>query len=201
MDDEVTYTSWWATDGSLKPKVTAQRLAYFQRQNPSYTDDPYGYMALVPCLRDGERDGPGRVVRIELTTRSPSQLELLSVLCAHVVARADGEVQPLIYTDCQDTDSLLDLMLGRRVQRVGRRGKFRPLPELVALLEALGGEVDYVHSKWLPRRHHPALVFADNLANHARDPRGDIGPDDWSEVDFNDVLHMAHEIKAPDYDH
>lgn len=197
-DEEVEYTNWWSTDASCSPAWNEAQLAKELRKNPQYVDDPHGYMALIPCTRDGKVDGPGRLLSIEMTTRSPSQLELLAVLCAHVIARADGERQPLVYTDCQDVDSLLDLLLGRRRQRkASRRRKFEPLPDLISLIEVLGDEVDYVHSCWQPRCYTPALRIADNLANLVRRPRlQSIGPDDWAETSFEEILDMARTIRA-----
>ncbi|MEV7675009.1 hypothetical protein [Streptomyces sp. NPDC088752] len=196
MTDTSPYTSWWATDGSLKPKMTAQRLAHQQKKSPGYTDDLHGYMALIPCGEDGTVRGPGRLVTVELASRSPSQLELLAVLCAHVLACAEDQwEQPLIYTDCSDTGELLDRLLGLRTKRPGRRQKnFKPLPELLAVIEALGDEVDYLHTEWRPRRSNPALRRADDLTHVRYKPSADLQPEDWIDTPFQEVLSLAKEI-------
>ncbi|MEU6362201.1 hypothetical protein [Streptomyces albidoflavus] len=189
------HSHWWSVSSSCLANPTGHQREQLRKGIKGwYSDDPYGYMALVPCGRGGQLLGPASVLSIELTSRSPAQLDLLAALCAHVISRTRRRKAPRIYTSYQDVKPLLDLLLGRRTQRSERRSKFTPLPELEALVQVLGDEVDNLTTSWKPRRSTVAMKRADDLSRLARKPNRGIRPDDWTGLGIEDVITMAEAL-------
>ncbi|MFE6000383.1 hypothetical protein ACFQ6C_26540 [Streptomyces sp. NPDC056454] len=143
--------TFWAADASIDVALNEGR----DRSSKAR-------VAVAPSLANGDADGPVWVCDLRITHWSTPQTELLACLVAHVLAREDGEGSPVIFTDFQAAERLLDSILGLRPMK--RPETFQPLPQLALLMEALGEELDYVHLHWLPRRSTPALALADKAA-------------------------------------
>ncbi|WP_307545433.1 hypothetical protein [Streptomyces sp. V3I8] len=134
-----------------------------------------------------------RRLQFEVEHWSSPQVELLGCLTAHVLARSNDELRPVIFNDFQAVEHLLDSVLGLRPFK--RADRFTPLPQLFDLIEAMGDEVDYVHVHWLPRCSTPALKLVDSLVDRRlRDERE--APEVWSELTFDDLLIKAKGISA-----
>lgn len=190
-------TTHWAVDASILSLMDEEHLAAERRKNPSFIDDPTGHLALVPCAEGGAVSGTALRIKInEPAVRSPPQMEMVAVLCAHALTRAVAPSPPTVYTDlttCGPGIKKLPLRINRRT------GSKKPwMPELRHIFDLLGpAEFQLVQAAWIPRKSTPAMALADALSKmHRRQSASEVPVPDgcWIDLPFNTVVEQMKRI-------